>query len=71
MTDLCQFGISAKPCPTQACRAQLETRAPKKKAANLRAIERRMDNAGETQVSLSDPNARAMATTGKPRRVVG
>ena len=43
----------------------------RKEAGNLRAIERRMDSTGETQVSLSDPDARAMATTSKQPRVVG
>ena len=43
----------------------------KKEAANLRAIEQRMDTTGETQVSLTDPDARAMATTSKQPRVVG
>ena len=43
----------------------------KKEADNLRAIERRMESSGETQVSLTDPDARAMATTSKQPRVVG
>jgi hypothetical protein len=43
----------------------------KKEAANLRVVERRMDSTGETQVSLTDPDARAMATTSKQPRVVG
>jgi transposase len=43
----------------------------KKEADNLRAVERRMDSSGETQVSLTDPDARAMATTSKQPRVVG
>ena len=43
----------------------------KKEADNLRTIERRMDATGETQVSLSDPDCRAMATTSKQPRVVG
>jgi hypothetical protein len=43
----------------------------KKEADNLRTIERRMDTTGETQVSLTDPDARAMATTSKQPRVVG
>lgn len=42
-----------------------------KEAARLRAIEERMDASGETQVSLSDPDARAMATTARMPRVVG
>ena len=43
----------------------------KKEADTLRAVERRMDNSGETQVSLTGPDARAMATTSKQPRVVG
>lgn len=43
----------------------------KKEANALRAIERRMESSGETQVSLTDPDARAMATTSKQPRVVG
>ena len=37
----------------------------------MRAIERRLDATGETQVSLTDPDCRAMATTSKQPRVVG
>ena len=43
----------------------------KKEADTLRAIERRMEMTGETQVSLTDPDCRAMATTSKQPRVVG
>ena len=43
----------------------------KKEADRLRSVERRMDATGETQVSLSDPDARAMATTARMPRVVG
>lgn len=43
----------------------------KKEADTLRAIENRMDATGETQVSLTDPDARAMATTSKQPRIVG
>src|SRR5258705_50260 len=43
----------------------------RKEADNLRAIEHRMDSTGETQVSLTDPDCRAMATTSKQPRVVG
>jgi transposase len=43
----------------------------KKEADALRAVERRMESSGETQVSLTDPDARAMATTSKQPRVVG
>jgi transposase len=43
----------------------------KKEASALRAIEKRMESTGETQVSLTDPDCRAMATTSKQPRVVG
>ena len=43
----------------------------KREADALRAVERRMDHSGETQVSLTDPDARAMATTSRKPRVVG
>jgi transposase len=43
----------------------------KKEAETLRAVEKRMDTTGETQVSLTDPDARSMATTSKQPRVVG
>ncbi len=43
----------------------------KKEADRLRAVEERMDRTGETQVSLSDPDARSMATTARMPRVVG
>ena len=43
----------------------------RKEARTLRSIEQRMDSTGETQVSLTDPDCRAMATTSKQPRVVG
>jgi transposase len=43
----------------------------RREANALKAIERRMDSSGETQVSLTDPDARAMATTSRKPRVVG
>jgi transposase len=43
----------------------------KKEADTLRAVGKRMDITGETQVSLTDPDARSMATTSKQSRVVG
>ena len=43
----------------------------KKEADRLRTVEKRMDTTGETQVSLSDPDARSMATTARMPRVVG
>jgi len=42
-----------------------------KEAARYRAIENRMEATGETQVSLSDPDARSMATTARMPRIVG
>ncbi len=43
----------------------------KKEAARYRAVEERMEETGESQVSLSDPDARSMATTARMPRVVG
>lgn len=43
----------------------------KKESDTLRAVEKRMDATGETQVSLTDPDCRSMATTSKQPRVVG
>lgn len=43
----------------------------RKEGRTLRSIEERMDATGETQVSLTDPDCRAMATTSKQPRVVG
>ncbi len=43
----------------------------RREANALKAIERRMDQSGETQVSLTDHDARAMATTSRKPRVVG
>lgn len=40
-------------------------------AERYRAVEDRMAQSGETQVSLSDPDARSMATTARMPRVVG
>lgn len=42
-----------------------------KEAERYRSVEERMDATGETQVSLSDPDARAMATTARMPRIVG
>lgn len=36
-----------------------------------KSVEQRMDETGETQVSLSDPDAKSMATTARMPRVVG
>ena len=43
----------------------------RKEERTLRAMERRMASTGEMQVSLTDPDCRAMATTSKQPRVVG
>ena len=42
-----------------------------KEAVRYRSIEQRMNETGETQVSLSDPDARSMATTARMPRIVG
>jgi transposase len=42
-----------------------------KEAKRYRAVEERMDATGETQVSLSDPDAKSMTTTSRMPRVVG
>jgi len=42
-----------------------------KEAVRYRSIEERMDETGETQVSLTDPDARSMATTARMPRIVG
>jgi len=43
----------------------------RKEADRLKAVEKRVDATGESQVSLSDPDARSMATTARMPRVVG
>ncbi|MEM6891841.1 MAG: IS1182 family transposase [Pseudomonadota bacterium] len=43
----------------------------RKETTRYRSIEKRMNDTGETQVSLSDPDARSMATTPRMPRVVG
>jgi len=43
----------------------------RKEGRTLSSIEERMDATGETQVSLTDPDCRALATTSKQPRVVG
>lgn len=57
-------------------KARLERLARKlehliKESERFRAMEERMEETGETQVSLSDPDARSMATTARMPRVVG
>ena len=43
----------------------------RKEATRYRSIEKRMNETGETQVSLNDPDARSMATTPRMPPVVG
>jgi hypothetical protein len=43
----------------------------RKEANALRTVEKRMNTTGETQVSLTDPDCRSMATTSKQPRIVG
>lgn len=57
-------------------KARLERLARKlehllKESERFRTVEKRMEETGETQVSLSDPDARSMATTARMPRVVG
>ncbi|KMW59887.1 Mobile element protein [Candidatus Rhodobacter oscarellae] len=52
-------------------RALCKVQHLQKEAARYRSIEKRMDETGEAQVSLSDPDARSMATTPRMPRVVG
>jgi hypothetical protein len=42
-----------------------------KEALRYRSIEQRMDETEETQVALSDPDAKSMATTARMPRIVG
>lgn len=66
---LCKTGVH--PVEARLERAIKKLAHYRKEAGALRAIERRMDSTGETQVSLTDPDCRAMATTSKQPRVVG
>jgi len=56
---------------TQIVRTSRKLANLNKEAKRYRAIEERMDATGETQVSLSDPDAKSMATTARMPRVVG
>lgn len=56
---------------TQIIRTSRKLAHLHKEAERYRSVEERMDATGETQVSLSDPDARAMATTARMPRVVG
>ncbi len=56
---------------TQIIRTSRKLAHLQKEAERYRSVEERMDATGETQVSLSDPDAKAMATTARMPRVVG
>ncbi|MGI9356839.1 MAG: hypothetical protein ACR2PF_16975 [Rhizobiaceae bacterium] len=56
---------------TQVIRTSRKLARLHKEADRYRSVEKRKDATGETQVSLSDPDARAMATTARMPRVVG
>jgi len=56
---------------TQIIRTSRKLAHLHKQAERYRSVEERMDATGETQVSLSDPDAKAMTTTARMPRVVG
>ncbi|MGI9355796.1 MAG: IS1182 family transposase [Rhizobiaceae bacterium] len=56
---------------TQIIRTSRKLAHLHKEAERYRSVEERMDATGETQVSLSDPDAKAMTTTARMPRVVG
>ena len=56
---------------TQIIRTSRKLAHLHKEADRYRSVEERMDATGETQVSLSDPDAKAMTTTARMPRVVG
>ena len=60
-----------RPLDTRLSRVIKKLAHYKKEGDALRAIEKRMESTGETQVSLTDPDCRAMATTSKQPRIVG
>jgi transposase len=60
-----------RPLDTRLSRVIKKLAHYKKEGEALRAIEKRMVSTGETQVSLTDPDCRAMATTSKQPRIVG
>ena len=65
--DLQESGASQ----LKADRLQNKIRALKKEVIRLNEIEAQMEEAEETQLSLTDPDARSMATTGRGTGVVG
>jgi transposase len=65
--DLQESGASQ----LKADRLQNKIRALKQEVIRLNEIESQMEEAEETQLSLTDPDARSMATTGRGTGVVG
>jgi len=57
--------------PSQIIRTNKKLAHLQKEAERYRLVEQRMDTTGETQVSLSDPDAKSMATTARMPRIVG
>lgn len=56
---------------SQIVRASRKLAHLQKEAGRYRSIEERMDATGETQVSLSDPDAKSMTTTPRMPKVIG
>lgn len=56
---------------SQIVRASRKLAHLQKEAERYRSIEERMDATGETQVSLSDPDAKSMTTTPRMPKVIG
>lgn len=56
---------------SQVVRASRKLAHLHKEAERYRSIEERMDATGETQVSLSDPDAKSMTTTPRMPKIVG
>lgn len=56
---------------SQVVRASRKLAHLHKEAERYRSIEERMDATGETQVSLSDPDAKSMTTTPRMPKVIG
>ncbi len=56
---------------SQVVRASRKLAHLQKEAERYRSIEDRMDTTGETQVSLSDPDAKSMTTTPRMPKVIG
>lgn len=59
------------PLETRLSRVLKKLTDCRKESRTLRAIEQRMDDTGETHVSLTDPDCRARATTSKQPCFVG